>query len=138
MVNIQNIDDNKRFKWSIVRCLHPKRIKKADKDFAENLGIKDIKCPVKVWDIHITGKKNSICTSAFSYKSKEKHEIYVSKKCCEEKHVDLLLIGEEGKRHQVLIKDFNTLMHDHTLDRGKNYFCRFTSFQYRRNIKASY
>ena len=67
----------------------------------------------QIWDIHITGKKNSICTSAFSYKSKEKHEIYVTKKCCEEKRVDLLLIGGEGKRHQVLIKDFNTLMHDY-------------------------
>ena len=26
------------------------------------------------------------------------------KKCCEEKDVDLLLIGEESKRHHVLIK----------------------------------
>ena len=89
MVNIQIIDDNECFIWSIVRCLHPKRIKKADKYFAENLGFKDIKFPVKVWDIHITEKKNSICTSAFSYKNKEKHQIYVSKNCCEEKHVDL-------------------------------------------------
>ena len=32
------------------------------------------------------------------------------KKCFKEKHVDLLLIGEEGKRHYVLIKDLNTLM----------------------------
>ena len=29
--------------------------------------------------------------------------------------VDLLLIGEEGKRHYVLIKDFNTFMCDHIL-----------------------
>ena len=31
------------------------------------------------------------------------------KKCCEGKHVDLLLIGEQGRRHDVLIKSFNTL-----------------------------
>ena len=37
------------------------------------------------------------------------------KKCREEKHVDLLLIGEEGKIHYVLIKDFNTFMDNHTL-----------------------
>ena len=35
---------------------------------------------------------------------KEKHPIYMSKKCCEEKQVDLSLIGQEGKRHYVLIK----------------------------------
>ena len=46
----------------------------------------------------------------------------MSKKCCEDKHVDLLLIGEEGKRHIVLIKDFNIFMYYHTLHRGKNIF----------------
>ena len=32
------------------------------------------------------------------------------KKCCKEKHVDLLLIGEEAKRHYVFTKDFNTFI----------------------------
>ena len=46
-------------------------------------------------------------------------------KCFEEKHVDLLLIGEENKKHHVLIKDFNTFMYDHTLYHGKKHFCYF-------------
>ena len=46
------------------------------------------------------------------------------KKCCEDKHVDLLLIREEGKRHYVLIKDFDTFMY-HTLHRRRKHFCRF-------------
>ena len=29
----------------------------------------------------------------------------------EDKHVDSLLIGEKGKRHYILIKDFNTFMY---------------------------
>ena len=33
---------------------------------------------------------------------RKKHLIYVSKKCCAEEHVDLLLIGEHGKRHYAL------------------------------------
>ena len=33
----------------------------------------------------------------FGYENKEKYPIYVSKQCCEEKHVDLLLIGEGEK-----------------------------------------
>ena len=32
------------------------------------------------------------------------------------------MIGEKGKRHYVLIKDFNTFMYDHTLHRGKSVF----------------
>ena len=35
------------------------------------------------------------------------------------------LIGKEGKKHYVLIKDFNTFMYDHTLHRGKKHFCLY-------------
>ena len=122
LINIQNIDDNECFKWSIVRYLnppnhHPERITKVDQDFAEKLDFKDIKFPVKIRDINKIEKKNkkSISISVFGYENKEKHPIYVSKNFCEETHVDLLLIGEEGKRHYVVIKDFNTFMYDPTL-----------------------
>ena len=76
---------------------NPRRITKADKDFAKRLDFKDIKCPVKIRDIHKIEKKNSIGMSFFGYENKEKYPIYVSKKCCEEKHVDLLLTGEEER-----------------------------------------
>ena len=35
------------------------------------------------------------------------------------KHIDFLLVGEDGKRHYVLVKDFSTVMYDHTLYREK-------------------
>ena len=70
---------------------------------------------------HKREKKNSIGISDFGYENKEKHSIYVPKKC-EEKHVNLLLIGKEGKRRYVLIKDFNTFMYDQTLHRGRKHF----------------
>ena len=41
----------------------------------------------------------------------------------EDKHIDLLLIGEKSKRHYVLIKDLNTFMYDHTLHCGRKHFC---------------
>ena len=96
MVNIQNIDENKCFKWNLLRCLHsadrnPARITKANKDFAKKLDFEDIKFPVEVRDIHKIEKKNSIGISVFGYENKEKHLVYVSKHFCEEKHVDLLL-----------------------------------------------
>ena len=61
MINIQNIDDNECFKWSIVRYLNPvvhnpTRITKADKEFAKKLNFKNIKFPVKIRDIHKIGK----------------------------------------------------------------------------------
>ena len=46
------------------------------------------------------------------------------KKCCEDKHVDFLLIGKEGKRHYVLIKGFNTFTYDPTLDCERKHFFR--------------
>ena len=99
MINIQNIEAIECFKWCLVRCLNPadhnpKRTTKSDKDFAKRLDFKDIKFPVKIRDIHKIEKKSSIGNSVFGYENKEKHPIYVSKKCCKEKHVDLLLRGK--------------------------------------------
>ena len=127
MINIQNIDDNECFKWSIVRYLNPadhnlRRITKADKDFAKKLDFKDIKFPVNIRDIHKIEKRRILLALVIlAMKIKKNIQSMYQKKCCEEKHVDLLLIGEEGKRHNVLIKDFNTFMHDHTLHRGRKH-----------------
>ena len=63
------------------------------------------------------------------------------KKCCEEKHVDLLLIGEAEKKHCALINDFNRFMCNHSLHCGRTYFCRYrlhafiTEETLKRNIK---
>ena len=124
MINIRNIDDNECFKWSIVRYLNPadhnpKGITEADKVLPK-LHFKNKKFPV---NIHKIEKQNSIEASVFGYENKEKHPIYLSKKCFEEKYADSLLIGEEEKRHYILIKDFNTFMYDHTLYRGVKQFC---------------
>ena len=75
--------------------------------------------------IHKIEKKNSIGISVFGYENKKKHPIYVSKNGCEEKNVDLLMIGEEEKRQYALIKNFNTFMHDHTLRHERKHFCRY-------------
>ena len=76
----------------------PARFTKADTDFAKILDFKDIKFPVKVIGIHKIEKKNSIDISVFGYENKERHPIFVSRKCCEKKHVDLLLIREGEKK----------------------------------------
>ena len=83
---------------------NPRRITKTDKEFAKNLDLKNIHFPVKIRDIRQIEKKNSISISVFGYEHKEKHSLYVSTTCCEEKHVDLLQIGEEGKESMFLSK----------------------------------
>ena len=96
-----------------------------DKDFAKRHDFKDIKFPIKTRGIHKIERKDSIGISVFGYENKEKYPIYVSKQCCEEKRVDLLLIGEREKKHYVLIKHFNTFMWDHILHRGRKHSCRY-------------
>ena len=76
--------------------------------------MKDIKFIVKVIDILKTEKNNSIGINVFRYENKEKYPIYVSSDTFK-RHIDLLLIVEEGKRHYAVIKYFNTCMYDHTL-----------------------
>ena len=92
MINIQNIDDNECFKWSLVRFVnhvndHPARINKPDKNFAKKLDFEDMKFPVKNKDIHKIEKKNSISISVFGYENKYKHPIYVSKKMLGKKNM---------------------------------------------------
>ena len=61
----------------------------------------------------------------------------ISKLCCQEKRVDSLLIGEEGKRHCVLIKDCNTFMYDDTFLLAKHFCCYcFQAFRTEEILKS--
>ena len=62
MINIQNIDDNEYFQWSIVGYLNPSdrnlaRITKADKEFTKKIDFKDIKASLNIRDIHKIEKR---------------------------------------------------------------------------------
>ena len=106
LINTQNVDDNEWLKRIIISYLNPAehnlgKITKADKDFAKKLHFKNIKLLVKITNTHKL-KKKSIRITVFGYENQEEHLISSSKKCWEEKLVDLLL--EEGKRRYALIK----------------------------------
>ena len=64
LIHIQNTDDHgKCLRCCLVRYLHPSdknssRIRKIDKYFAIEFDTKDIKCPVKIRDIHNIEKTN--------------------------------------------------------------------------------
>ena len=104
--------------------LHPaednlRKITRADKDFAKKHDFEDIKFQSKLETFTKLQKNFFINISIFRYANKEKYPIYVSKKCFEETHVDLLLKGEKGKMHYVFIMDFNTSLYNHSLHRGR-------------------
>ena len=85
LIDIQNFYDNKCFKWCLVRYLHPadyhpRRIRKIDKLFGDEVVFEDIKFPVKIKDIY----------KVFLVMKTTKNILRMTqKKCFEDKHVDL-------------------------------------------------
>ena len=98
----------------------PARTAKGDADFTRRPDFKDITFPVKSRDIHKIEIKNYTGISVFGYENNVKYAINISKKYCEDNHVDLLLISEREKKHYVLI-----IMDNHTLHRGRKHFYRY-------------
>ena len=101
---------------------------KSRQRFCKKIDFKGIKFPVKIRDIRKIERKNLISISVFSYENKEKYPMQVLKKCFEKKYVDLLFIGEEGKRHFAFIKVFNRFMYGQTLHCGRKHFCCLQAF----------
>ena len=128
MIKIQNTEDNECFKWCLGRYLNPvdhnpRRNTKADRDFAVRLDFKDIKLPVKIKDIQKIGKKRITLALVFlAVKLKESIQSMHQKKCCNKKHVELLLIGEREKNTTFLSKILiGTFMMIHYIVEEKNF-----------------
>ena len=103
LIDIQNIDDNKCFKWCLVWYLNPaddnrRSITKAGKNFAKRPDFKDIKFPVKIRDIHKIEKKIPSALAFLVMKIKKNIQSLCIKTCC------LLLIGEGEKNIMLLSK----------------------------------
>ena len=134
MINVQNIDDNECFKWSLVRYLNladdlPARITKSDKDFAKKLDFKGIKFPVKVRDIHKVEKNNSVGISVFGYENKEKKSNLCTKKLLQRKTC-WFIINMKGRKeklysYQRFWNVWRFWDFDHSLHRGKKHFYRY-------------
>ena len=64
----------------------------------QKLNFKGIKFPLKIGDIRKYEKRIPSTLVFLVMKIDEKYPIFVSKKCCQEKHIELLLLGKEGRR----------------------------------------
>ena len=127
VVNIQN-KDHKCFMWSILAYLHPaqknpQRVSKYE-PFKNELKFDGIEFPVKLQDITKFETQNQISVNVFGYDPE--HWIYPLRitKAEHQKHVDLLYIVDKENSHYCLIKSFNGLMHRHSKNRKKKFFCK--------------
>ena len=60
----------------------------------------------------------------FCYENGLTYPAYVSDQMCFHNSIDLLLISDENKSHDVYIKDINKLMSNKTKNKNKKYFCK--------------
>ena len=109
MINIQNIDDNEYFQWSIVGYLNPAdrslaRITKADKEFTKKLDFKDIKAPLNIRDIHKIEKIEFYWYYVFGYENKRKTFNLCIKKVLWRRTCWFIIDRKEGKNTRFLSK----------------------------------
>ena len=102
----------------ILQVIIQQELEKLKKISSREFDFKDTKFPVKVIDIHKIQKEIVSALVFLVMKIAKKYPVYVSKSNFK-RLVELLLIGEESKRHYVLIKNFNTFMCYHKLHRGR-------------------
>ena len=114
LINIKNKDDE-CFRWCHIRDLnpqteHPERIKKEDKKMINELNYEGIEFPVSQKHYNKVEKRNSIRINVFGYENGQPFPIHISKETFEDQ-MNLLLITKDGKKHYVLIKDFNAFIY---------------------------
>ena len=92
---------------------HPERVKKEDKEMIEKLDHSGIEFPISKKDYNKIEKKNGIRVNVFGYENKQPFPIHISKEDFK-MELNLLLSDSNGKKHYVLIKDFNSFMSKQT------------------------
>ena len=122
LVNIKN-NDQKCFLWCHVRHINPvkdhsERVKKIDKDFANNLNYDGIEFPVQEKDFKKVEIHNNICVNVFGYENKLIFPVYISNQTFKSS-IDLLLLINDDQSHYVYIKDFNIFMFHKTKNKNK-------------------
>ena len=128
LINIKNKDDE-CFRWCHIRRLipqkkYPQRIKKEEKRLIEGLNYEGIEFPVSQKHYNKVEKQNSIRINVFGYENGQPFPIHISKETFEDQ-MNLLLIVKDEKKHYVLIKDFNTFMHNQSEHKDEKHFCMF-------------
>ena len=86
-----------------------------------------MKFSVKFRDIHKLKIEIVLPLATLQHRYDNKEISNLCVKTLFQRHFDLSLIVEEGKRNYVLIKYFKSFMYDHALNRGRKQICRYCS-----------
>ena len=128
LINMKNKDEE-CFKSCHIRHLnpqtkYPERIKKEDKKMINEPNYDGINFPLSQKHYNKVEKQNSIRTNVFGYENGQPFPIHISKETFEDQ-MNLLLITKDGKKHYVLIKDFNAFMYNQSKHKERKYFCMY-------------
>ena len=104
------------------------RISKTGNDFTKKFDLKDINSQSKLGTF-TKSKKRIPSTLVFLAMKIKKNTQYMYQNMLWRKHVDLLLI-DEGEKHYVVIKDFNTFMYDNSLHCERKHFWRYCLYAF--------
>jgi len=114
VLNIVN-NDEKCFTWSILASLypvsrdsHPCRVSNYIQ-YESELNCQNIEMTVSLADVPKFEKQNNISINVFGLEKDEVYPLSITKSR-HEKHVNLLLISDKGKRHYCLIKNMSRLL----------------------------
>ena len=128
VINVKN-KDNMCFKWSVLAALHPvkknsERVSKY-REYERELNFDGISFPVSLKDITKFETQNGVSVNVFGYDP----EVWIYPlritKMTADRHVDLLLVTSEDNYHNCLVKDFDNLMHRHTKNQHRKFFCKY-------------
>ena len=128
LINMKN-EDEECFRWCHIRHLnpqikYPERIKKEDKKMINELNYDGIYFPLSQKHHNKVEKQNSIRINVFGCEDGQPFPIHISKETFEDQ-MNLLLITKDGKKHYVLIKDFNVFMYNQSKHKERKHFCMY-------------
>ena len=130
-VNVQNLEDNKCFLWSILASLHPieshsYRLQNY-LEYENEINMRNINYPVKVKDLkRIENQNPDISINIFGFEDEKIFPIRITEKVNANHHVNLLMITDDNNTHYVWIKHFSRLVRSQTTKyKGKKWFYNF-------------
>ncbi|GFQ94331.1 uncharacterized protein TNCT_221461 [Trichonephila clavata] len=126
ILNIKN-EDQRCFLWCVLAHLHPveanaNRVSTYLK-FQNELCTKNLTFPTPLNQIECFEEKNKISINVFGFE-KEIFPLKITTKDFD-KHVNLLLISNQEKRHYCLIKNLNRLLSDLTQHKSESFYCNY-------------
>ena len=127
LINIKN-NNQKCFLWYHVRHInpikiHPERVRQTNKELVNDLDHDKIEFPVRDKNFCKIETKNNICINVFGHENRLIFPIYIYDQKSKNS-VDLLLVIDESKSHDLYFKDFHRFMFHKTKNKNKKWFSK--------------